>query len=178
MKQFLLDYANLVSVTLIPIIILLLGNHFQNRKMKREAKETLFFKLMAHRKMNPISRDWVDGLNLIDVVFQKDKKVRAAWKEYYNSLLPNSPHNGNSNSFQLDLLSEMANTLNYKNMRQTEIDRFYLPNGLSTPYHDLLLMETLRVLSYSKSYGVCFNEEELRVHLQNLEDTKRELGVY
>ena len=40
---------------------------------------------MANRKATP-NKEWVDALNTIDVVFQDDKKVRKAWREYYDSL--------------------------------------------------------------------------------------------
>lgn len=41
---------------------------------------------MANRKTTTILKEKVDALNLIDVVFQDDKKVRQAWKDYHNSL--------------------------------------------------------------------------------------------
>ena len=53
--------------------------------------------------------------NSIDVVFQENKKVRHAWREYLDSLNEKSPHFDSSNSFRLDLLSEMAVSLGYKN---------------------------------------------------------------
>ena len=82
---------------------------------------------MANRKTTTILKEKVDALNLIDVVFQDDKKVRQAWKDYHNSLNSLSPDFPNNNSFALDLLSEMALSLGYKELKQTEIDRFYEP---------------------------------------------------
>ena len=54
-------------------------------------------------------------------------KVRHAWREYLDSLNNKSPHFETSNSFLLDLLSEMSMAVGYGNLKQTEIDRFYLP---------------------------------------------------
>lgn len=44
---------------------------------------------MADRKSTPITKEWVDALNTIDVVFQENKKVRHAWREYLDSLNEN-----------------------------------------------------------------------------------------
>jgi len=90
--KFLKDYGELISITLIPIIIWFLGIRFQDRKSKQDAKMQLFLKLMANRKSTPISKEWVDSLNQIDVVFQDSPKVRNAWRNFFDSLHPKSQH--------------------------------------------------------------------------------------
>jgi len=167
--KFLKDYGELISVALIPIVVLLLGNHFQNRKMKREAKEKLFLTLMAGRKA-VATREYSDALNQIDIIFQNDKSVRAAWQQFFYSLDSKSQHFDSQNSFRLDMLSEMANVLGYKNLKQTEIDRFYIPQVLGDQKRgqELLLSETLRVLNASKSYGVPFSPEEYKLNYEKL----------
>lgn len=57
---------------------------------KQKAKRDLFFTLMANRKSTPITKEWVDALNTIDIAFQDNHKVRMAWREYYDSLNENS----------------------------------------------------------------------------------------
>ena len=112
----------------------------------------------------------MDALNTIDVVFQDNKKVRQAWREYLDSLNEKSPHFDSSNSFRLDLLSEMAIALGYKNLKQTEIDRFYSPKyfGSQMSRHEILFQENLRVLSHSKSCAESFTEEEYQEHYNKL----------
>jgi hypothetical protein len=155
MEQFLKDYGQLISVSLIPIFIWILGIQFQNRSAKRKAKLELFLNLMADRKKNPPTVRFADSLNMIDVVFQKDKKVRATWRSYYDSLHPNSQHNASSNSFLLDLLSEIANSLTYLDLKQTEIDRFYVPQFFVNQLNGQAEIsdEVLRVLKASENYG-------------------------
>lgn len=167
--QLLKDYGELISITLIPFILWFIGVKFQNRKSKQDAKLSLFLNLMANRKATP-NKEWADSLNLIDIIFQDDKKVRKAWLDYYNSLQPNSPHLNNRNSFQLDLLSEIANSLNYKNLKQTEIDRFYSPQhfGDIESTQGVLLKEQIRVLLRTKAYGVEMTEEEFQENLQRV----------
>ena len=125
---------------------------------------------MANRQKNPISREWVDALNSIDVVFQDDKKVRDAWREYLDSLNQKSAHFDNSNSYKLDLLSEMAESLGYKQLKQTEIDRFYSPVyfGSQQTQQEVLFNELIRVLMHSKSEAESFTEEEFEAHKKEL----------
>lgn len=162
--QTFLAICQIVGVTIIPMIIWLGGTKFQDRKAKKDAKRHLFFTLMANRKTTTILKEKVDALNLIDVVFQDDKKVRQAWKDYHNSLNSLSPDFPNNNSFALDLLSEMALCLGYKELKQTEIDRFYEPIQFTKEQElrDNLANENLRVLMASKSCSEAFTEEELR----------------
>ncbi|MCL2413257.1 MAG: hypothetical protein FWC98_03865, partial [Bacteroidales bacterium] len=110
-----------------------------------------------------ISKDWTDALNQIDVVFQDNQKIRKAWREYFDSLNSKSPHFDNTNSFLLDLLSEIANSLNYKNLKQTDIDRFYCPQAFENEEvsKEILTKELIRVLARTKSVGVPFSDEEL-----------------
>lgn len=119
---------------------------------------------MAKRKTSPPPIEYVDALNKIDVVFQKNKQVRRAWKEYFDALHPDSQHFANSNSYKLDLLSEMANVLGYKNLKQTEIDRFYSPQYFADTQktQDTFWRENIRVLQHSKNVSEGFSDEEMK----------------
>lgn len=160
--SILLSIVQIASVAIIPIVVWFLGVKYQDRKTKKQAQLDLFLTLMANRQKNPISREWVDALNSIDVVFQDDKKVRAAWREYLDSLNQKSAHFESSNSYKLDLLSEMAESLGYKQLKQTEIDRFYSPVyfGSQQSQQEILFKEQLRVLMHSKSESESFTDEE------------------
>ena len=125
--QLLIGIGQIIAVAIIPIIVWILGIKYQDRRTKKDAQLNLFLTLMANRKSNPITKEWIDALNTIDVVFQDNIKVRHAWREYLDSLNNKSPHFETSNSFLLDLLSEMSLAVGYGNLKQTEIDRFYLP---------------------------------------------------
>ncbi len=127
--QIILSICQIIAVAAIPLIIWLVGNQQMRRKEKIEAKRELFFTLMKQRKTFFVSSERADALNLIDVVFQDDSKVREAWKNYLSSLNPNSAEFQNNNAYLLDLLSEMAQSLGYKSLKQTEIDRFYEPQA-------------------------------------------------
>lgn len=168
--QIIIGIGQILAVAIIPIIVWWLGIKYQDRKAKKEAQMRLFLTLMADRKSNPITKEWVDALNTIDVVFQDNKKVRHAWREYLDSLNEKSPHFDSSNSFRLDLLSEMAMALGYRNLKQTEIDRFYSPKyfGSQMSRQEILFQENLRVLMHSKNCSEGFSEEEYQQHYSEL----------
>lgn len=160
--NLILTIVQVVAVSVVPIIVWLMGIKYQDRKAKKDAQLNVFLTLMANRKSNPITKEWVDSLNIIDVVFQDDKKVRQAWKEYFDSLNNKSPHFDSNNSYMLDLLSEMALSLGYKDLKQTEIDTFYNPQLFldQNKLQNQLLTENLRVLQRSKSCAESFTDEE------------------
>lgn len=165
-----LAIAQIAAVAFVPFIIWVIGVKYQNRQSKKEAQMRLFLILMANRQKDPISQEWVDALNSIDVVFQDKKKVRMAWRYYLDSLNQKSAHFNEQNSFKLDLLSEMAEALGYKQLKQTEIDRFYSPMYFSSQQsrQEILYNEYLRVLMHSKSEAESFTEEEFNNRRQKI----------
>ncbi len=173
--DFFLAYGEIISISLIPFILWFIGIKYQNRKSKKDAQLSLFLTLMANRKSNPLSKEFVDALNTIDIVFQNNPKVRQSWREYLDSLNENSPHFDRNNSFLLDLLSEIALDLGYKNLKQTEIDRFYSPKyfGTQMSRQDIYFQENLRVLLRSKSLAESFSDEEYEKHQQDLTNSMK-----
>ena len=169
-SNLILSIVQVVSVALVPLVVWYIGIKYQDRKSKKQAQLNLFLTLMANRQKNPISEAWVDALNSIDVVFQNNRKVRQAWRDYLDSLNQKSAHFENQNSYKLDLLSEMAESLGYKQLKQTEIDRFYSPVyfGSQQSRQEILFNETLRVLMHSRSQAESFNEEEFEQHKKEL----------
>lgn len=158
-----LSICQVAAVAVIPLIIWGMGNAYQKREAKIRAKRELFFTLMRNRKTFLAPKEKVDALNLIDVVYQDDKKVRQAWKDYLDALNANSPHFNNSNAYLLDLLSEMAVSLGYKELKQTEIDRFYEPQASvdDASNQRRIIAEMMRILVASKSFSEARSEEEI-----------------
>lgn len=168
--------GQIVAVALIPVIIWVLGIKYQNRKAKKDAQLNLFLSLMANRKSHPPTKEWVDALNTIDVVFQNEKAVRHAWREYLDSLNNKSPHFENSNSFRLDLLSEMALALGYKNLKQTEIDRFYSPIYFEqSELARTNLLESLQI-ALDNLNGKTVNDVDGQNDVENQDDNNHQEG--
>ena len=127
----------------------------QKRSAKRAAKERVFLELMAHRKVLPPPLGWADSLNLIDVIYDDEPTVLACWAACYDHLMmpgltfPNKQWD----HLYLDLLSAMATCLRYKNLKQTTIDKFYIPqvHGTARETQGALQQEFLRVLKATKN---------------------------
>ena len=151
--QIIIGIGQIIAVAIIPIIVWVLGIKYQNRKAKKDAQLRVFLTLMADRKSTPITKEWVDALNTIDVVFQENKKVRHAWREYLDSLNEKSPHFDSSNSF-----------------------RFYSPKyfGSQMSRQEILFQENLRILTRSKSCAESFTDEEYEQHYKELMEQQGE----
>lgn len=76
------DLIGTIGLFASPLIAVAATIFWQHRREKRDRKDRIFGILMAHRRLSPPSRDYVDALNLIDVVFAKDDRVLQLWHEY------------------------------------------------------------------------------------------------
>ncbi len=59
--NLILAIAQVVAVAVVPIIVWFFGIKYQDRKAKKDAQLRVFLTLMANRKANPITRDWVNS---------------------------------------------------------------------------------------------------------------------
>lgn len=125
------DYATIFALIAGPISAVIITLWYQKRSEKRSAKERLFAVLMAHRRSNPPTIEWANALNLIDVVFEDHPVVVTKWRELYDLLNhPAAQINwGQVGHVRIELLSEIALALGYRRLQQTDIDRFYMPQG-------------------------------------------------
>lgn len=152
------DALLITSTLLSPVIAVLVTLWWQNRKEKRDQKAQLFLKLMAHRKTWPPSVQWTDSLNTIDVVFFDDPKVLDLWHRHYEGLcnLSTMPNPQVVQHLYLEMLFEMAKTLGYKSLQQTDIDKFYSPqiHGNQAELSHKCQTEFLRVLENTAKFEV------------------------
>ena len=82
---------------------------------------------MAQRRINPPTFEWANALNVIDVVFADNRKVVNKWHELFR-IVDQTPVNwGQWGHTYIELLSEMAAALGYRQLQQTDIDRFTAP---------------------------------------------------
>jgi hypothetical protein len=126
-----MEIINIIAIIFGPVIAVLITLWWQRRKEDRDAKRNLFLRLMAQRRTYPPTIDWVNALNVIDVVFADNPQVVQLWHEYYSSLV-NSPANQNFQAREhtyLLMLSSMARSLGYRRLEQTDIDKFYTPQA-------------------------------------------------
>ena len=128
------EWISIVAVIVAPIVAVVIGQFLQTRSKKREDKMRIFTVLMNTRIYLWTEKS-VEALNMIDIVFVNDKKVRAAWAELSNA------YNSSEESAQMDnkrmmlkykLLEEMAHCLGYKDkITWDTIQNPYMPKAMS-----------------------------------------------
>ena len=126
-----MEIINIAAIVLSPVFAVGITLWWQQRKEKRDAKRRLFLTLMAHRRAFPPTVEWVNALNVIDVVFADVPQVVELWHKYYENLI-NPPANQNFEQREhtyLLMLSVMARSLGYRRLEQTDIDKFYRPQA-------------------------------------------------
>lgn len=147
--------ATVLATVITPLAAIAISIWYQERKRKQEAKQNLFFQAMMHRKSYPPTIEWVNALNLIDVVFQDNQTVIAAWHSLFEYLHIRPMDMTLYGQKNLDLLLEMAKVLGYPDLKQTDIDKFYSPeaHGTQAQKNSDVQDELLRVLKNSKSFS-------------------------
>ena len=127
------EILNLIAIIIIPIIAVLIGQWLQTRSEKRKDKMPIFKTLMTSRVYG-WTQESVHCLNIIDIVFADDKKVRNAWKDLYDKYCVQNPDESQLKKIetaQYKLLETMAVSLGYKDKVTWEtIQNPYIPKGM------------------------------------------------
>ena len=127
------EILNLIAIVIIPIIAVLIGQWLQTRSEKRKDKMHIFKTLMTSRVYG-WTQESVHCLNIIDIVFADDKKVRNAWKDLYDKYCVQNPDESQLKKIetaQYKLLETMAVSLGYKDKVTWEtIQNPYIPQGM------------------------------------------------
>lgn len=125
---------NAIAVIAIPVVAVLIGQKLQDRSEKRKDKMQIF-KILMTARVYGWTPDSVHALNVIDIVFADDKKVRETWKDLFDKLCVSNPDAQQLKKIehaQYKLLEAIANTLGYKEKVTWEtIQNPYIPVGLS-----------------------------------------------
>lgn len=131
-KMMWIEVANILAVIIIPIAAVKVGQILQDRAQARKDKMDIFKTLMANRVGWSVAS--VQALNVIDIVFSDDSKVRSCWKDYYEKLCiqnPNEIQQKQIRESHYKLLEAMAVSLGYKDKITWEsIQNPYIPQGM------------------------------------------------
>lgn len=157
------DILNLIAIVVIPIAAVLIGQYLQNRAEIRKDKMQIFKTLMTSR-IYGWTQESVHCLNIIDIVFADDKKVRNAWKDLYDKYCVQNPDESQLKKIetaQYKLLETMAVSLGYKDKVTWEtIQNPYIPKGMlrqieaqnqSQQAYNNLLLNMQQMLPQSKN---------------------------
>lgn len=129
-----MDVINLIALILAPILAVLIGQKLQNRTQKRNDKMQIFKILMTSRIFG-WTRESVEAMNLIDIVFADDKAVRKQWKVCFDKMCVENPTETDLSKIKTErekLLETMSRSLGYKNIITWEsIQNPYIPKGMT-----------------------------------------------
>ncbi len=133
------DWLVILAIIIAPILAVRIQKFMDRRKEEKERKMHVFRTLMATRAA-PLSPLHVEALNMIDIVFHKEKRIVDAWKLLLDNFAnyPKDPKDPNyqtklatsadkSSELLTDLLYEMAKSLNY------DFDKVHLKRGAYIP---------------------------------------------
>ena len=77
-----IEIINIAAIIIIPIVSVVIGQYLQNRSEKRKDKVDVFKTLMTYRNSGYTDSKCVNALNMIPILFIKDKKVMQAYSEF------------------------------------------------------------------------------------------------
>lgn len=135
------DWLVILAILAAPIIALQIQKYIEDRKEIKERKMKIFRTLMATRATR-LDVKHIEALNMIDIEFFKNKKITEAWKLLLDNF-SNYPQNPNEKNYEsklsswaeksdglfVDLLSEMAKSLDYKFDKVHLKRNIYIPKG-------------------------------------------------
>ena len=118
------------AVYFAPLKAVEIGRKLNDEQNQLKVKSDLFLTLFSLRG-NPTAYTFVNALNQIDIVFQDEPDVLIAWNKLYDSLNQLNLSNPLEtwNRLRTDLLSEMAHSLGYQKLKQTDIQKNYAPQA-------------------------------------------------
>src|SRR5665213_1136022 len=128
-----LGIVSVVAVIVGPLIALGLQRYAEDRREKRQARSYVFRVLMA-RRATPLNYEYVQALNLIDVVFnsksKNEEQVRTDWKVLLDHLEKNKDRPNFADvmgDLTATMLADMGKCLGYS------FDSVYLKRAAYSP---------------------------------------------
>lgn len=103
-----ISIVNIIAIVVSPILALLISNWFQDKKSKHNEKLWILKTLMVQRASQK-NIDYVNALNLIDIVFVDSPKVLEAYDKLYKEY-----------ATTLDLTKENNRALFVENTKRAE----------------------------------------------------------
>lgn len=117
---------NIIAILLSPLIATGVTLYFTHKNDKKKDKLALLAKLMTTR-LNRSTIEYVDTLNMIDIIFYDSKNVRAELKKLLDAYRSDKPDNNEIDIRNLRLIESMTKHLGYTKMNWEEISKPYAP---------------------------------------------------
>jgi hypothetical protein len=124
---------NVFQSIIIPLLSAALGAlltfWYQKRNQKIQNKLYILANLMAYRHAGPREEEFVKCLNMVDIVFHNNKKVKELTHKYFEYTSSNIYSGGQRITTFLELLIEMGRDIGYKDLKHSDVKDFYTPSN-------------------------------------------------
>lgn len=132
------ELITMLAIIVGPILAVAI-TRFQDRREKRQQRKLEIFRALMQTRRITLDRDHVGALNLIEVEFHGQEKIKAAFRQYmefrHEPLPPlddnddQERHLKRGENLLFDLLHEIGSELGYK-FDKDDLKRFaYIPKG-------------------------------------------------
>lgn len=176
-----LDIVNIVTILVIPILAVIIGQYLQDRSEKRKDKIEIFKTLMTFRNSDFTDSTCVKSLNLVPILFIKDKKVMQAYNGFIklmNSTVKNSDTEKQIYTEKVKLLESIAKSLKYNKINWEIINTPYLPpeivsnqqmgdqlikNMVSLYKNGAMLMNDENIKKFNESLSLSIEADKLKI---------------
>ena len=126
-----MEIISIIAILLSPIIALFISNKLQAKNELRKEKISILKILMINRA-TANSIDYVNALNLIDIVFVDSKKVRESYRLLYESYNPQVYNFTKSQMMLTKLIEAIVKDIGYKEkITWDTIQQPYIPIWLT-----------------------------------------------
>jgi hypothetical protein len=161
----LVDWLTIVAILIGPLSALLIQKWIERRQAREDRKVSIFRTLMANRASR-LSQDYVKAFNGIATEFYGDTNVIEAWRALNDHLNSSRDAGGGVvwdnrlNQLLVDMLYEMAETLDYHFDKVTLMRAVYHPLGWNT-------LEVEQTKLRQAAVAVFEGEKTLKVEIAN-----------
>ena len=123
MAQNILAFFSILS----PILAVIISIYYQRRFTEYDNEHRVFLTLMSLRNTPLPNIDWVNNLNIIEVVYANHPTILKMWHELFDILETTPLNEVKMNRKKIELLEEIGRTLGYKSLHPLDIQKFYTP---------------------------------------------------
>lgn len=122
---------------------------YQRKAAKKEAMQKIFTTAISCRYFIAQEEN-LKALNSIDVIFNKNEDVRAAWKKYLMNTKDEQASVIDIRDAYMNLLNKMASACGYKNIEWDDLTTFYSPIGVLEKIQDEEVLRKQQILHSKK----------------------------
>ena len=133
-----MNSTDMVEKFLVPLIAAFVGAilafRYQHTLELRREKRYVLQNLMMYRSVGANELDWIKALNVVDLVFNKNKKVKVLYHKFLAYTDPSMYPTKQYIDVLYELMYEMGQCSGYKNLTLADIRDSYGPEGLNVHY--------------------------------------------